>query len=274
LRRGRFGASAFDAPRFGLGLDLTPVVRRLLIANFAVWGLQLVFAWVGTDALTEHFAFHSDRAVPWRPWQFVTYMFLHSAPPGPWHPFHLLLNMLMLAVFGGPVERWLGSRRFLRYYLICGAAGAMLSLLPPFRGTTLGASGAVLGVLTAFGLLFPDTPVYMLFFFFPIPAKVLVLFLALLNLMAVAGSLQDGTSYIAHLGGMAAGYVMLRGLPVGRRLRRRWQAHSEARRLARRAELRTSIDAILDKLHREGKDSLTREEWNALLEESRRMHGR
>jgi rhomboid family protein len=265
LRTRRFGA-----PGFGFGLDLTPTLRKLLVANFAVWFVQLAFAWAGRDTMMELFAFHSDRALPWRPWQFVTYMFLHSAPPGPWHPFHLLLNMLMLAIFGGPVERELGSRRFLRYYVLCGVAGATLSLLPPFHGTTVGASAAILGVLTAFGLFYPDTPV-LLFFFLPIPARILVLFLALFNLMAAAGSLQDGTAYIAHVGGMAAGYVMLRGLPFGRGIRRRWSARAEARRVARRAELRSRMDAVLDKLHREGRDSLTRDEWNTLLDESKRM---
>jgi membrane associated rhomboid family serine protease len=257
LRTRRFGA-----PGFGFGLDLTPVLRRLLLANFAVWVVQLVFAWAGQNTMMELFAFHSDRALPWRPWQFVTYMFLHSAPPGPWSPWHLILNMLMLGIFGGPVERELGPRRFLRFYILCGVAGAALSLLPPFHGTTVGASAAILGVLTAFGLFFPDTPV-LLFFFLPIPARILVLIMALFNLMAAAGSLQDGVSYIAHVGGMAAGYIMLRGFPFGRGIRRRWHARAEERRVARRA--------VLDKLHREGRDSLTRDEWNTLLDESKRM---
>jgi membrane associated rhomboid family serine protease len=265
LRTARFGNGSFS-----FGLDITPTVRKLLIATFGVWFVQLGFGFAHSSAFEELFALNPHRALPWHPWQLVTYMFLHSAPAqgGGFNPMHILLNMLMLVMFGGAVERQLGSRRFLRYYLLCGIAGGLLTLLPPFRAITVGASGAVLGVLTAFGLLYPDAPVLLLFI--PVPAKVLVIFLALLNLFSAAGA-QGGISYIAHVGGMAAGYLMLRGVPFTRGLRGRWSARERERRQERRAELKQHMDDILDKMNREGRESLSQQDWRSLLDESRRM---
>lgn len=267
MRTARFGMSAFQ-----FGLDITPVVRKLLIANFAVWVLQLGLAFAGRDDIERLFALHPQAVLPWRPWQFLTYMFLHSAPPpggGGFNPLHILLNMLMLLMFGGAVERQMGGRRFLRYYLICGVVGGVLTLMPGFRAVTLGASGAVLGVLTAFAVFFPDVQV--LLFFFPVPAKVMVIFLALLNLMSAVGGGGGNISYIAHIGGMAAGFVMLRGGRITARLQRSAARRATQRRAAAREDLRQRMDDVLDKMNREGRESLSQDDWRTLLEESRRL---
>jgi membrane associated rhomboid family serine protease len=265
LRSVRLGNASYS-----FGLDITPMVRKLLIATFAVWFVQLGFGWAHSSRFEDLFALNPQTALPWHPWQLLSYMFLHSAPAqgGGFNPLHILLNMLMLVMFGGAVERELGSRRFLRFYLICGLAGGLLTLLPPFRAITVGASGAVLGVLTAFGLLYPDTPV--LLFFIPVPAKILVIFLALLNLFSAAGA-QGGISYIAHVGGMAAGYVMLRGVPFMGRFSRNWELRQRQRREQRRADLKLHMDEILDKMNREGRDKLTQQDWRTLLDESRKI---
>jgi membrane associated rhomboid family serine protease len=266
LRTGRFASGGF-----GFSLDITPTVLRLLIATFAVWLVQVGFGWAHSRLFEDLFALDPQHVFPWRPWQLFTYMFLHSAPGlgAGFSPLHILMNMLMLVMFGGAVERRMGARHFLRYYLICGAAGGLLALLPPFRdATVVGASGAVLGVLTAFGLFYPDAPVLLLFI--PVPAKVLVIFLALLNLFSAAGA-QGGISYIAHVGGMAAGYLMIRGAPFAGRLSRRWEERERDRRAERRAHLLQRRDEILDKINREGRDSLSQEEWRILLEESKRL---
>lgn len=254
---------------FRFGIELTPMVRRLLVVTFAAWLVQLGFGFARSSIFEDLFALNPHTALPWRPWQLVTYMFLHSAPAqgGGFNPLHILLNMLMLVLFGGRVEHALGSRRFLRYYLVCGIAGGVLTLLPPFNAVTVGASGAVLGVLTAFGLLFPEEPI--LLFFIPVPAKLVVIFLALLNLFSAAGS-HGGISYIAHVGGMAAGYLMLRGVPFTGRFARGWQRRSAERDARRRAEVRQHMDEILDKMNREGRDSLSQKDWRTLLEESKR----
>jgi membrane associated rhomboid family serine protease len=253
---------------FRFGIDLTPTVKRLLVVTFAAWLVQLGFGLARSTLFEDLFALNPRTVLPWRPWQLVTYMFLHSAPgQGGFNPLHILLNMLMLVMFGGRVERALGSRRFLRYYLVCGIAGGLLTLLPPFRAVTVGASGAVLGVLTAFGLLFPDEPV--LLFFIPVPAKLVVIFLALLNLFSAAGS-HGGISYIAHIGGMAAGYLMLRGVPFTGRMSRLWERRTRERDARRRAEVKQRMDEILDKISREGRDSLSQKDWRTLLDESKR----
>jgi membrane associated rhomboid family serine protease len=252
---------------------LSPVVRKLLIINFSVWGVQVILGLAGTSFFTDLFALDPQRVLPWRPWQVVTYMFLHSAPSPhhSWSLWHILFNSLILAFMGGPVERSLGSRRFLRFYLLCGVAGGVLTLLPPFQATTLGASGAVFGVMTAFGLLFPNMPIYILFLF-AVPAKFVVIGLAIIQLLSAATSQEDGVSYIAHLGGMAAGYLLLRGVPFVGTLQSRTKERRSAQKSARVARGRKSINEILDKYNAEGRQSLTQEEWNTLLEESKRSH--
>ena len=278
-------AGRFEGGSFAFGLDLTPIVRRILAVTFGVWVLELLLGLLGSTerlaTLLDLFALHSNLGdpgerfgvLPLMPWQFVTYMFLHDAH----NPMHFLFNMLTLVMFGGAVERRLGSRGFLRFYLVCGIAGGVLMLLPWFQSVTIGASGAVLGVLTAFGLMYPEAPVLLLFI--PVPAKWVVLFFAILNLGSAAGSMRatgaggSNVAFMAHVGGMAAAYVMLRGAPLGVRLRRRWDERARLEHRRRSAEHRQHLDEVLDKMHREGKESLTQEEWRSLVEESKRLRG-
>jgi membrane associated rhomboid family serine protease len=254
-------------------MDITPVVRKLLIINVSVWGAQVLFGLAGSTLLTDLFALDPHRVLPWRPWQVVTYMFLHSAPAPhhPWSIWHIVFNCLLLAFMGGPVERRLGGSRFLRFYLLCGVSGGLLTMLPPFQAVTLGASGAVFGVLTAFGLLFPNMPLYILFLF-AVPAKYVVIGLAIFQLLSAMSSSSDGVSYIAHIGGMATGYLLLRGVPFVDVLRRKVGTQRQEQKAQRIARGRRSINEILDKYNAEGRESLTQEEWNTLLEESRRTH--
>ncbi len=146
-------------------------------------------------------------------WQLATYMFLHGGLV------HLLFNMLALWMFGTELERIWGTRYFLRYYLSCGAGAALLtvlfSLLPIAVATSLrgsiviGASGAIYGLLLAYGLYFPDRPIYM-YMVFPIPAKYFVL---IMGAIAFYSSLADnsGVANMTHLGGLVVGYLLLRG---------------------------------------------------------------
>jgi rhomboid family protein len=265
LRSAGFGGSPFQ-----FGLDITPMVRKLLFVTFGVWGLQIVLGLAGSDILEQWFALDPRRALPWQPWRLVSYVFLHSAPShgGGFSPWHIIVNMFTLAVFGGAVERQMGSRRFLVYYLLCGFGGGVLTLLPWFRAITVGASGAVLGVLTAFGLFFPNAPVLILVIL--VPAKIVVLVVALFNLVSAA-SAQTGISYIAHIGGMATGLLFIRGQPTWKRWLRRWRESQRVRREERRVELRHRMDEILDKMSREGRKSLSQEEWRILLDQSKRM---
>ena len=136
-------------------------------------------------------------------WQPLTYLFVHDISP-----FHVLFNMLTLWFMGRDVEMAWGMRRFIQYYLLCGIGAGLIVVLVSFfagQGTTLGASGAVCGVMLAFGMMFPDREL----FFFPLPiaikAKYFVAIMAALNVLLIPGS--SGVSYIAHLGGFLVGFL-------------------------------------------------------------------
>jgi len=191
-------------------LRLPPVTRALLMANVGVFILQLLTGnlLIGTFALWP-FGSPQFRGVPsFEIWQLVTYGFLHGSLT------HLLFNMLALYMFGGDIERLLGARRFLIYYLVCvvGAAVAQLTVMggmnrPPVP--TVGASGGVFGLLLAFGMAFPQRRVMLLFPPIPMPAWLFVTLYGLLELyLGVSGSGQ-GVAHFAHLGGMAAGALLL-----------------------------------------------------------------
>jgi membrane associated rhomboid family serine protease len=190
---------------------LTPWVVRLLAANAVVLLLQETL--FTSPAITAWLRFDPDGAFQ-RPWTFFSYMLLHGGL------FHLLANSIALFVFGPPVERRMGSSRFLLYYVYCGLGAAVLSLvlaavmpISPF----IGASGAVLGVAVAFARFYPDAELVLFPIPIPIKAKVLVwLFAAMAVLGALLGS-GDGIAHIAHLGGLLFGllYFAAKGISAG-----------------------------------------------------------
>jgi membrane associated rhomboid family serine protease len=186
------------------GGNFPPGVKWLLIANTAVFVLQglLNSRFGGVLALAPvavvyHFAF----------WQLVTYLFLHG---GIWH---LVFNMLTLWMFGTPLERDWGTRQFLKYYFICGIGAGVFdvglhALTGSWNTSTIGASGAIYGLLLAYGVCYPDQTVLM-GFLFPIKAKYMVMIYAAIELWMTAG-VNTGVSSIAHLGGMAVGFGYLK----------------------------------------------------------------
>ncbi|MDX2151081.1 MAG: rhomboid family intramembrane serine protease [Bryobacteraceae bacterium] len=189
---------------------LPPVVKWLLISNIGLFllgflaagttfgglflPLALIPSWV-----VEHFAV----------WQLVTYMFLHSATDFG----HILFNMLSLWMFGSDLERTWGSRQFLKFYLFCGVGAGLLAVIGNYLyGTpdtrTIGASGAIYGVMMAFALLFPDTTI--LFILFPIRAKYFVMILGAIAFLSTLKASGSGVSHVAHLGGLLFGYLWVR----------------------------------------------------------------
>ncbi|QNK00483.1 rhomboid family intramembrane serine protease [Dyella telluris] len=192
--------------------DLPPVTRNLLIANVAVFLLQQVLGQV----LLYHFALwpwgpdvtEGPLTVGFRPWQLVTYAFLHGST------MHLFSNMLALFMFGGQIERVFGARNFVVYYFVCliVAALAQLVVVNWYTGgfyPTLGASGAVFGILLAFGMLFPHEKMMLIFLPIPISAWVFVTLYGLAELyMGVTGT-QAGVAHFAHLGGMLGGFLLI-----------------------------------------------------------------
>lgn len=189
---------------------LTPWVGRLIIANAVV--LLLLMTVFTSPALLTELQFSPSGALT-RPWTFLTYMFVHAGL------LHLLGNMLMLFVFGAPVEGRMGSRKFILYYLYCGIGAAVFSMgLASFMsvGPFIGASGAVLGVAIAFALFWPDAELVI----FPIPIPVRArTFVAVIVGLDVLGALyfNDGIAHIAHVGGALFGYVFFRLQALSRR---------------------------------------------------------
>jgi len=186
-----------------------PGVKWLLISNTIVFVLTFLLPRELQRHITVVLALSAEAAVRnLFVWQLVTYMFLHGGI------LHLLFNMLTLWMFGIQLERDWGTRRFLKYYFYCGiAAGVCVLVVNILLGywvtITLGASGAIFGVLVAFGVVYPNQTVLMNFLF-PIKAKYLVMIYVGIELLVTFGP-NTGVSTIAHLGGAAFGFVYLKG---------------------------------------------------------------
>jgi membrane associated rhomboid family serine protease len=186
----------------------TTGVKWLLIVNTAVFLLWALSGQEFQSRVLSQFALGPELTIrQLKVWQIVTYLFLHG---GVWH---LIFNMLTLWMFGSPLESDWGTRRFLKYYFICGVgAGAFDLLLNMALGNwnsiTIGASGAIYGLLVAFGVCYPEQTVLMSFLF-PIKAKYMVMIYAGVELLMSMG-VNSGVSNIAHLGGMVVGFVYLK----------------------------------------------------------------
>jgi membrane associated rhomboid family serine protease len=183
-------------------------VKWLLISNVAMFLLMYISSRTGFGSGFLLLAL-APRAVVYHlaVWQLFTYLFLHGGIG------HLLFNMLSLWMFGSPLEQAWGTRRFLKYYFICGVGAgfcdvAVNAALGHWGTRTIGASGAIYGLLLAFGVLYPNQTVLMNFLF-PIKAKYLVMIYGAIALLSALGE-NSGVSNIAHLGGMLFGYIYLK----------------------------------------------------------------
>jgi membrane associated rhomboid family serine protease len=256
---------------FGPG-GISKAVKYLLYVNAGVflleflWGAELIHIFGLTPVLVKKGMV----------WQIFTYMFLHGGF------FHILFNMFALWMFGCEIERAWGTKEFVKYYFITGVGAGILTFLLSFNSTipTIGASGAIFGILVAFAMMFPDRPIY-LYFLFPIKAKYLVAFFAVIELFASFRHTSDGIGHFAHLGGMLIGYIyiksdwrMLRFLRFSRylgylkelRYKRRMKAINRKRE--REQILLERVDQILDRINQVGYDKLTKEEKKTLEEAS------
>ena len=264
----------------------TPWVKRLLVANGVAFLLTLL---LGRSFVYNWFAFLPADILT-RPWGLVTYMFVHG------DFWHLFLNMLVLFFFGPPLEQEWGSREFIKYYLVCGLGGVLLSFLF-VSNPILGASAAVYGVMLAFAVLWPEAPIYV-WGIFPVKAKWLVGVLFLVTFLSAFGGAGGGIAHFAHLGGLVAGFLYLRGGDGWSRAARRMSRGNPLQKFAivpredaqdgssnpslssadasrRRTEAAAErevldrVDAVLDKISAKGMGSLTPEERSLLDEVSR-----
>jgi membrane associated rhomboid family serine protease len=187
-----------------MGFSLPPVTRALLLTNVGVFLLQLLI----NPPLQQWFALWPPGTY-FEPWQLLSYAFLHD----PGNYLHIVVNMFALFMFGSPMERFWGPRRFALYYFVCVlTAGLTQTAVAAFAHSdspTIGASGGIFGLLLAFAMYFPRERVMLLFPPIPLPAWLFVLIYGLVELfMGVTGGEAD-IAHFAHLGGMLGGAAMI-----------------------------------------------------------------
>lgn len=184
----------------GYGMRMTPGVKNLILANVAIFlGQNFGLISAKIFGLVPYLVINKFMI-----WQIVTYMFLHG---GFWH---ILLNMFILWMFGTRIESTIGTREFLKYYFFTGIVAGVSIVLwnwgDPY--ITIGASGAIYGILAAFALFYPEEYIILLFPPIPIKAKYYALIFGGIEFLSLYN--VDGISHIAHLGGMVAGFFYIR----------------------------------------------------------------
>lgn len=302
--------------------NIPSMTKNLLIVNFLAFVATWVLELRGID-LTSLLGLHFFMASDFHIYQFVTYMFLHGGLT------HIFFNMFALWMFGSVIERVWGPKKFLFYYIICGIGAGVAQEVVQYATymyedmgayqyvnvngvqvttdayinlwTTIGASGAVYGILLAFGMIFPNERLFIIPFPFPIKAKWLIVGYIAIELFSAMSGPGDGVAHMAHLGGMLFGFLLIRywqkhpdssqrfGRSKGQeffdQLKQKYEARQGTRMKtehtadprresdeeynARKRQNQEEVDAILDKIRKSGYDSLTKEEKKKLFDQSR-----
>ena len=304
--------------------NIPTITKNLLIVNVVVFLATYLFRTIGVD-LNNVLGLHFFLAPDFHIYQLFTYMFAHGGFS------HIFFNMFALWMFGCIVERTWGPKKFLTYYIVCGVGAGLFQELAQFYfiaseqlphftlaqtmkvananaaflnlWTTVGASGAVYGILLAFGMLYPEERIFIFPLPVPIKAKWFVMGYAAVELFMAYSSTGDGVAHLAHLGGMVFGFFLIRywrrhpDIRYSRRsgqqffdsMRSSWERRTgrkdrggvftnsaNTRREsdwdynARRKAEQERMDEILDKIRRNGYESLTREEKQQLFDASNR----
>lgn len=309
--------------------NIPTVTKNLLIINVLAYLVGMLFGNMA-GGLNDLFGLHFFLAPDFGVYQLVTYMFMHASLS------HLFFNMFALWMFGCIVERTWGARKFLFYYMACGIGAGLLQEMAQFvqfymlaaenihgfsvsqimtvakasaaginLWTTVGASGAIYGILLAFGMLYPEERMFIFPLPVPIKAKFFVVGYAAIELFMAFSTSGDGVAHLAHLGGMLFGFLLIRywrrhpgrgynrvgGRQFFDSMRSSWEqrthrkadttnsfGHTSTRSNgernpdwdynARRRASQEEIDRILDKIRRNGYDSLTRDEKQTLFDAS------
>ena len=301
------------------GFNILPSgVKNLLIINILLYLATVVFRHTGLVDLDQWLGLHYFAASDFHFWQFITYMFMHA------NFGHLFFNMFALWMFGNTLENLWGSKRFLLYYMVCGIGAGLCQELVQYiqytttladyanvnlggqivpmdtylnMMTTVGASGAIYGLLLAFGMTFPDARIYV-YFLIPMKAKWFVVIFAVIELLLGFQGV-DNVAHFAHLGGMLFGLLLIlywRKNPAGPNKNfRKWkdvlQSWKDKRNVKyttyeeikdeprvprddgeynrQKAEKERDVDALLDKISKSGYASLTDEEKEFLFKNSK-----
>ncbi len=248
--------------RMGLP-KVTAVVKRLLIINIVVFLTAiiirplgvLIYDWFQLDPTTL------ARAL--QLWRLVTYQFLHG---GIWHIF---FNMIGLYFLGPTLERHWGSRKFLVFYLSCGAAGGVFYLLLVAVGflpamAMVGASGAILGMLAACAILFPHIKLFIFPLFFPVSIRTAAIIFSAMYLFFVLTRSANAGGHAAHLAGMAAGAIYVFSQSWQTKVKMKIQTSVRRKKATEQRNLQMELDRILAKVHEHGIHSLTSKEKSIL----------
>jgi membrane associated rhomboid family serine protease len=249
----------------------TDAIKILVSVNFGIFLLQTV-------AKTEGLFFPLFGLVPklvWSEfmiWQPFTYLFFHG---GIWH---VLINMFVLWMFGSELERIWGKGHFLKFYFVTGVGAGLVTMIFGLNSMTpiVGASGAVYGVLLAYGLTYPNRTVY-LYGIIPIKSLWFVIGIGVIAFMSSFDNVSQ-ISHLTHLSGMMIGYLMLKR-PVRfndlwftiRKRTLEYKIKHEEKKVSQHQAIEREIDRILDKINREGFDSLTEEEHDRLYKGSQSL---
>jgi len=263
-------------------LRMPIAIRTIISINVVVFIIQALGGQTVNEFMIHYFAFDPEWTVAlFQPWRLVTYMFLHGGV------FHILFNMLWLWWMGRSVEETLGPRTFTVLYMGSGIGGAILDIVfAPLLGVNfvIGASGAVFGVMVGFAFMFPRAPI-MLFLLPPIEARYVVAGLIALDVIFVGSA--DHTARIVHLGGAAIGYLLMKLQYSGynlseviNKMEHFWYDMKPRRQVSHMSSVsdadvieeveQSELDHILEKISKEGYDSLTDEEKRKLFELSKK----
>ncbi len=260
--------------RFGGGGMIPPAVKNLLFANGIVY-LMLIINQGLANVLLEYFALSRGGVIyEFKIWQLASYMFLHD----PGGIMHILFNMFFLWMFGADLEREWGTKEFLKYYFITGIGAGVLNIIMS-PAPTIGASGAIYGIMLAYALRWPDRLIY-IYFLFPVKMKYFIAFLALISFFSTFNAYGSGIAHAAHLGGIVIGFIYLKYWYAFYKLKsstKGWfkdKSSANNMRYTKGGDDKTEyyrrvIDELLDKINRVGYLNLTDEEKKILEEGSK-----
>ena len=265
-----YGRPEGHQPQYSMGAGfrgLPPVVKWLLISNFAIFLLVNLIPALGEYIYRYGSVLPVTLGYALQPWRVITYQFLHGGV------MHLVFNLVVLYFMGPFIERAWGSKAFLKYYLVCGAAGGVVYILMVLvhilpAGQMVGASGGIYGLMAAMVIMYPRLKV-LLWGIIPMTIYWLVILAVILSLLNIAIGKNRGGE-VAHLTGLAVGflYVLYRPWLTQHRMKRSKGAWEK--KMKQEQGFQQEVDRILDKVHREGVHSLSAAEKRVLQEATRR----
>lgn len=255
----------------------TQMVKYLLIANIAMFVITALggagrisgYYFSGANTIGSFLALsYVGPETLFMPWKLITYQFLHG------DVMHILFNMLGVYFFGPPLERYWGSKRFIFFYLLCGVVGGLaylaLSVLFGNFSPIIGASGAVLGLLTACAILFPQMIIILLVF--PVPIRFAAILLASIYGLNVLSTRDLADA--CHLAGMVTAFAYIKASPIWQDFRRKSEQDRRERLIQQEDDDKRRVDQILEKVHQHGIQSLTWHEKKVLRDATERQKQR